>query len=241
IGGQESLGVIGATVARLMLAALVIGPATFLMGGTLPAAARSITRSDDASRGDVGWLYGLNTIGAVMGAIISTFFLLEQLGNRETLLLAGLVNFLNGGAAWWLAGSQQPAVTSEAATQAGKKKPQTKELPSPSIEPAAKPTVAASLVYAAAAIVGCVFFLMELVWYRMLGAILGGTTFTFGLILAVALAGIGMGGALYPLLYRSRAPSARDFGLTCGWEALAIATPYALGDRLALLAIVLQG
>src|SRR5207302_315175 len=108
IGGQESLGVIGATVVRLLLAALVIGPTTFLMGGTLPAAARFATRSDDVSRGDVGWLYGLNTLGAVLGALVSTFVLLEQLGNHETLLLAGIVNLLNGAAAWWLA-SKQPA------------------------------------------------------------------------------------------------------------------------------------
>jgi len=60
------------------------------------------------------------------------------------------------------------------------------------------------------------------------------------LILAVALAGIGIGGALYPLIYRTRRPTARDFALTCGWEALAVAVPFALGDRIAILALVLQ-
>jgi predicted membrane-bound spermidine synthase len=75
----------------------------------------------------------------------------------------------------------------------------------------------------------------------MLGPILGGTTFTFGLILAVALAGIGVGGAMYPFLYRGRAPTLNDFALTCGWEALAIAIPFALGDRVALLAHVAGG
>jgi hypothetical protein len=39
-------------------------------------------------------------------------------------------------------------------------------------------------VLAAAAIVGFAFFLMELVWYRMLAPLLGGSTYTFGLILA---------------------------------------------------------
>src|SRR6185369_5646532 len=45
----------------------------------------------------------------------------------------------------------------------------------------------------AAASVGCAFFLMEIVWYRMLAPILGGTVYTFGLILAAALVGIGAG------------------------------------------------
>ena len=43
---------------------------------------------------------------------------------------------------------------------------------------------------------GFAFTLMELVWYRMLAPLLGGSTYTFGLILAVALAGIGLGAAL---------------------------------------------
>ncbi len=49
----------------------------------------------------------------------------------------------------------------------------------------------------ASGVVGFAFFLMELVWYRMLGPLLGGSVFTFGLILAVALVGIGIGGLLY--------------------------------------------
>ncbi len=95
-------------------------------------------------------------------------------------------------------------------------------------------------VYTAAGVVGFAFFLMELVWFRMLGPILGGTTFTFGLILAVALTGIGMGGAAYSLLFRDRRPTLLSFGLTCGLEAAAIAVPYALGDRIAVLALVLK-
>jgi len=41
---------------------------------------------------------------------------------------------------------------------------------------------------------------MELVWYRLLAPLLGGSVFTFGLVLAVALVGIGLGGLLYALV-----------------------------------------
>jgi spermidine synthase len=97
-----------------------------------------------------------------------------------------------------------------------------------------------AVLYLSAGLVGFAFFLMELVWYRMLGPILGGSTFTFGLILAVALAGIGLGGALYPIVFQGRQPTLRAFALTLAWEALAIALPFALGDRLAILALVLR-
>ncbi|MBN1423573.1 fused MFS/spermidine synthase, partial [Candidatus Fermentibacteria bacterium] len=91
-------------------------------------------------------------------------------------------------------------------------------------------------VFAAAGISGFAFFLMELVWYRMLSPILGGSTYTFGLILALALAGIGLGGFLYALRDQRSAPSPMDLAVTFALEALFIALPLALGDRLAVMA-----
>jgi spermidine synthase len=92
----------------------------------------------------------------------------------------------------------------------------------------------------AAFITGFVFLLMELVWYRMLSPLLGGTTFMFGLILAVALAGIGLGGAVYSLWGGGGRASVGGFALTCTLEAAAVIAPFALGDRLALMALYLR-
>ena len=255
IGGQAVLGLAGATVARLVLAALVLGLPTFLMGGTLAAAARAVTRDDDHSRGDVGLLYGLNTLGAVVGAVLSTFWLLEAWGTWATLCAACALNIANALFAWKLAGSGNvaaepttvtplPSKRDDARKNADKKH---REQPvatqadatSPADEPAS-PAISPQLLYFAAGLVGFAFFLMELVWYRMLAPILGGTAFTFGLILAVALAGIGIGGAIYPLVYRNRRPDLRSLVLTLVWEALAIGIPFALGDRLAVLAAILR-
>src|SRR5215208_5871681 len=47
---------------------------------------------------------------------------------------------------------------------------------------------------------------------------------------------IGLGGLAYNLLFRKRAPSWSALTLTCGCEALFTVVPYALGDRLALIA-----
>src|SRR5262249_18824458 len=47
--------------------------------------------------------------------------------------------------------------------------------------------------FAAASLTAFAFTLTELVWYRMLAPVPGRSTYTFGLILAVALAGIGLG------------------------------------------------
>ena len=42
VGGSVTLGLFFATIVRLLLALLVLGIPTFLMGGTLPAAARAV-------------------------------------------------------------------------------------------------------------------------------------------------------------------------------------------------------
>lgn len=224
-GGMMVLGLGGATLARLALAALVIGVPAFLMGGTLPAAARAVTAEDDGNRRSLGTLYGLNTIGALTGVILTTFLVLEALGARDTLILAVLINFCTALTAISLAG-RRPAIASSAA--------------SPAAETAEEASLAARLplplTLGTAALVGFVFFLMELVWYRMLGPVLGGSIYTFGLILATALAGIGLGGALHPLVFRNRTPQAWHLAVTCILEALAIMLPYAAGDWVASLA-----
>lgn len=81
---------------------------------------------------------------------------------------------------------------------------------------------------------------MELVWYRMLSPLLGGSAFTFGLILATALLGIGMGGVAYALLLGNRRTTLGAFAFTCALEALCVALPYALGDRIAEGAMLLR-
>src|SRR6185295_19105889 len=78
------------------------------------------------------------------------------------------------------------------------------------------------------------------VWYRMLAPVLGGSSYTFGLILATALLGIGLGGCLYSLGSAARRPTLAALATTCGLEALFLLLPYALGDRLAVLAMLLR-
>lgn len=226
-GGSPRLGLSGATFMRLLLATIVIGPATFLMGGTLPAAARSIESADDAGRRAVALLYGINTLGAVAGTLLANFRMIETIGNRMTLLLAVLVNLLVAfRAAAVSRGMQEPEPDREESSTAD------------SVEAGA--AAPHRFVYASAAVVGFAFLLMELVWYRMLSPILGGTAYMFGLVLAMALLGIGAGGAAYALMRRSIQPGLGAFGLTCAAEALAIVVPFALGDRLALFAGVLR-
>ncbi|MEY2543837.1 MAG: spermidine synthase [Verrucomicrobiota bacterium] len=223
VGGTLAMGLAIGTIARLILAALILGPPTFLMGGTLPAAARAVVAPDDVSRRTIGVLYGVNTLGAVSGALLGTFYLFENFGNHLTLWWATALNFIVALSAFRFAKSLPKSESREQIDdeQAGA-------------------SVNQLFVFIAAALVGFAFFLMEIVWYRMLGPLLGGSTFSFGLILAVALLGIGLGGVTYAFLDLRRSASLSLFALTCAGEALFIALPYALGDRIATATMLLR-
>jgi spermidine synthase len=234
-GGSVSLGVMFATILRLLLAAIVLGVPTVLMGGTLPAAARAVESNDDAGRRRLAVLYGANTCGAVTGTLLSTFYFLETYGTRQTLWIAALINVLVGLIAF-RSGRGVPAesdtlLPADRGEGAGRA-----DEGSPSLAASAPPR----LVLIAAATVGFVFLLMEIVWYRMLSPLLGGTTFMFGLILAIALLGIGLGGMAYAMRSDRSAGTVAGFALTCTLEAVAVAVPFALGDRLAVLANLLR-
>lgn len=230
IGGQEALGQAAATVVRLLAAVFVLAVPTFLMGGTLPAAAAAVSTDSDEARRSVAFLYGINTLGAVVGAGLANFFLLEALGTRGVLWLAFFANAFLATVALGLSRK----------ITAGERQQRTKT-ENQAISP--PPKLASSrirLVCLVSALVGFSFFLMEIVWYRMLGPLLGGTTYTFGLILCVALFGIGLGGALYSGVARWLKPSLTVLSITCALEAFLIAVPYWWGDNIALWVLNLQ-
>jgi spermidine synthase len=256
-GGSAGLGSPIATVARVVLSAIVLAVPTIAMGGTLPAAARAATRDTDVRRQDVAAVYALNTFGAVVGCIVATFWLLEILGTRATIWAAAGINTfiavlallvarftvrLQADTTYETEGRVTEVVSGFSRTKRARK-PSHPAHPTPPAPPAlpALPALPAPVAFllTASATVGFAFFLMELVWYRLLAPLLGGSVFTFGLVLAVALAGIGLGGLLYALVASDRPPSLSGLGWTCLIEAAVVAATFALGDRLAFLAATL--
>jgi spermidine synthase len=219
LGGVATLGQPLATLLRLSVAVAAIGPAAFLMGGTLPAAARAVEGDDDRGRSRLALLYGVNTLGAVAGSLLGTFVLFEAFGTRATLWTGALLNTL-------------AAVTARSVGRSAAELPVTQ-----ATNEAAPPLDGRSLLaYGVAAGVGAAFLLLEIVWYRLLSPILGGSTYTFGLILAVALAGIGLGGWLYALRRDDRPATLSALATVTALEAVLVAVPLALGDDIAIYA-----
>ncbi|HAN31915.1 MAG TPA: spermidine synthase, partial [Myxococcales bacterium] len=227
MGGTLTLGMGVGTLVRLLLSSLVLAVPTIAMGGTLPALVKAVESDADDARRDTGLLYAVNTTGAVVGVLWAAFWSLEHLGVSGTIYAAALLNTLVAFVAIWLSQHQQAPI-----------EPTTPTVSKSQVD--TKHSIATRFAIVAAGVSGLVFLLMELVWYRMLAPLLGGSSYTFALILAVALAGIGFGGYIYAAGSRQRRPTLMDFAWTCGLEAVFVALPWALGDHIALFAGVLR-
>jgi predicted membrane-bound spermidine synthase len=175
---------------------LMLLPAT-AMGATLPLVVAALSRTDGNFGRVLGRLYGINTLGAVAGAIAAELFLIEWLGIRGTGLIAVTLDLIAARAAWLLA----KQIGDEGAASA-----------LPAECPAIRPRRSAFLLLAAFG-AGATLLALEVVWFRFLLLWVIGTSLAFALMLAVVLLGIAAGGILSAFFF-TRYPQAHRGGLT---------------------------
>jgi spermidine synthase len=86
----------------VILAALLIGPPTVLMGATIPILTQALAHDlDDATRFHA-FVYGFNTVGAFFGALAAGFYLIPALGLIRVMFAMGVVNLVVGGVFLWI-------------------------------------------------------------------------------------------------------------------------------------------
>jgi spermidine synthase len=171
-------GVAGLFV-RGIVAAICLLPPTLLMGATLPAVARWVETTPQG----VSWLgffYGGNIAGAVIGSLTAGFYLLRVYDTAVATYVAVALNFLVAAIAFLIsrmvpAGATQPAAS-----------------PATNVKGAA----GAWAVYVAIGLSGATALAAEVIWTRILSLLFGATVYTFSLILAVFLIGLGIGSSL---------------------------------------------
>ncbi|MCC5875675.1 MAG: fused MFS/spermidine synthase [Candidatus Sumerlaeia bacterium] len=84
---------------RFVIVFILLMIPTTMMGATLPILSKAVTENLSKVGRRVGWLYALNTTGAVLGVFTTGFILLELLGVWYTTLLGVGVNIAIGIAA----------------------------------------------------------------------------------------------------------------------------------------------
>ena len=180
-----------ALVLRAVVAVLCLLPPTILMGATLPAIARWV---ESSPRG-IAWLgffYGGNIVGAVLGSVAAGFYLLRVHDQSIATYVAVAINMLVAGIAWAI--SLRTSAVPDVAPNAGA-----------ATTPAAHeqvPRGGVRAVYVAIGLSGACALAAEVIWTRLLSLTFGASVYTFSMILAVFLAGLGIGSATAAWLAR---------------------------------------
>src|SRR5438309_9616030 len=205
LGIAGALQLTGATsvALRFGLALVVLLVPTTLMGGTLPVLTRTFMGSDRSQlKRSLGLLYGLNTLGAVVGTALAGFFLIELVGIRASLWGTAAVNLALGAGALALARPMAPLSESVRAPDAAKSGPAPRRL--------------RYLACALLALTAFASLLDEIAWTRVLVMVVGGSTYAFTLVLLVFLLGIGLGSAFVARRSPGRPPPVADAALAQG-------------------------
>ncbi len=166
-------------VFRFSISFLILLVPTTAMGLTLPVLVEDPTLKRQDFGRTIGLLYGFNTLGAVAGAVLGESYLVRICGLFGTGLTAGCVSCAAAGIAW-LFSAAEPA--------AAEKNPQPFRL---------RLSLGSNSPWRLLSVsmgAGAILLGLEVIWFRFLRLYVASTSTAFCVMLAVVLAGIGLGG-----------------------------------------------
>ncbi len=190
-GGAGITGIIF----RGLAAAICLLPPTLLMGATLPAISRWVESTPEGISW-LGFFYGGNIGGGVVGSLAAGFYLLRV---YDLTVATGVAVALN-------------VIVALLALAIARATPVVERLASDRDVAPPKAVAAAWAIYVAIALSGATALSSEVIWTRLLSLLFGGTVYTFSLILAVFLFGLGIGSSLGSAFGRSAARPRVVFG-----------------------------
>ncbi len=193
---------------RGLVASVCLLPPTLAMGATLPAVSRWI---ETTPRG-VGWLgffYAGNIAGAVAGALVAGFYLLRVHDVAFATYVAAAINAAVGVLGLILARAARYEPLEQGERQSDLE-------PADAFAQAHQTRLNGAwndrLVYIALALSGASALAAQVIWTRQLALLLGATVYTFSLVLAVFLVGLGIGSSIGSLLARTMERPRAAFG-----------------------------
>jgi spermidine synthase len=195
-----------------LLHLLALLPPTALMGMSLPFLVRACVEATEGAGRTIGLLYAVNLFGAALGAIAAPWWLIPRVGLSGAVVGAAAANAVAGLGALLLARGLPSEIESPRSASEVEAAP-------PGEAGHDRPFALWAVLYALS---GFVALSLEILWFRLMDVAVKSTAFTFGTVLAVYLAGNGLGslwGAFR--VHRLRRPLAAFLLCQCGILILA--------------------
>jgi spermidine synthase len=173
---------------------------TTLMGVTLPLLCRFYVEDLGHIGVRSGRLYGINTIGGAAGALLCGFLLIARFGVWGSLGTAVGINILIGGLCIWLAKGNRLHVSAPVRQDKVAGMAQRPEKEKATKNPEMVPVDDKIIIYLALWIFGISGFCSmayEVFWTRLLGLIIGPTTYSFSLVVSTFIIGLALGNIIF--------------------------------------------
>ncbi|MBN4051194.1 fused MFS/spermidine synthase, partial [bacterium AH-315-M05] len=181
---------------------------TFLMGGTLPLLSSAMLSHEKTFTRMMGYLYGLNTLGAMAGVLLSGFITIGIIGELNTMLTGVFFNLVAGVAV--LAFVRKPKMAPvEVKTKVNNETSKFKKAIAPTL-----PEAARNFIVIAYAIVGFCSLALEVVWIRIFQLPLGTAIYAFSAVLTVYLGGSALGSYVFGKYFTRLSSLLETAGLT---------------------------
>ena len=180
---------------RGLVASVCLLPPTLAMGATLPAVARWV-QTTPTGVSWLGFFYAGNIAGAVMGTLLAGFYLLRVFDMNTATYVAAAINFAVGALGLLVA----------ARTRSDQRGVEDSRAESPIPDPQSRYKAVgrqSARCMSRSRLSGFCALAAQVIWTRLLSLLFGASTYTFSLILAVFLIGLGIGSSLGSIIAKS--------------------------------------
>lgn len=177
------------TVKAVLAFLLMFIPTTF-MGAALPIISKYYVTDNTRLDTQIGYLYSINTLGAVAGCLLTGFIFISSFGILQTALFASCANLIIGIGCIRIYQEEHP----------GEKTPwRLPKIEWPSMTLSAEQKLWMGISF----VCGFTALAYEVLWTRLLVFSIASTVYSFSMMLAVFLLGIGIGSwVVVPLMAR---------------------------------------
>lgn len=157
---------------------------TTMMGMSLPFITRATVANTSSASRTIGYLYGINVLGAALGALITPWVLIRLFGINGAIFFGAVGNIFTGLVALMIGSRVFPSKIDTVKESLSKGLSKAIEITN------ARPFALWLTLYTVS---GFCAISLEIIWFRLIDVAVKSSAFTFGTVLAIFLLGLGAG------------------------------------------------
>jgi spermidine synthase len=195
-------------IIKFALSLLLIFPAAFFMGGTIPAIGQAIIHDRSRFGRMAAFIYGTNTLGAALGVSYAAFVLIPTFGFKTTYTIAISLSAAVAGLSWWLSRRPEATIDPTKSNHLLDNKPENESQSEPQDNSLSDRIILPLCFFSGFSVLS-----LEVLWTRIFAQVHENSVYSFAIILTVVLICLAIGAWISSLLSRLKLPPLQITGV----------------------------